>query len=175
MIATIISRLFDPFLMLGVVFILMLWDSPVFIPAFFTVVILPFLLFVLAWKTKCISNWDVSDRKERPKILWTLVGIEMVCATIFQLSSIIPILATLVGFSLISHFWKISGHAMATALTSGLIVVQYGWSWWPVVFTVPLVGWARIATKNHTILQVVAGAVLSWSIIFFYETWQSIF
>ncbi len=174
MIATLISRIFDPFLMFSVVFVILFWGSAVFISALLSMVILPFVLFIIAWKTKFVSNWDVSNRQERPKILWTLVGIEIVFTFVFHLWSFIPILAAFVGFALISHFWKISGHVMSASLAVGMIIARFGWDWWPVLFIVPLLSWARVVTKNHTIGQVIAGAIYSWVIILLYEIWKSI-
>lgn len=163
--ATIISRVFDPFLMLAVVFIALLSSTPVFLPAFFFMVILPFLLFLVAWKTGRVSNWDVSNRGERPKILWSLIVIELISIIVFQLWSVIPILIAIIGFTVITHYWKISGHAMAAALATGTVISAYGWSWWPVLLVVPVVAWARVVRRDHTILQVIAGAIYSWALL----------
>lgn len=164
-IATIISRVFDPFIMLAVVFGAVLWQTPSFIPAGICMVLIPFVLFVIAVKTKYISNWDISDRKERPKILWPLVIIELVCVGIFQLFSFLPVVAMLIGFVVITHFWKISGHAMCAALASGILVKTFGISLWPVLLIVPLVCWARVIRRDHTLLQVIAGTVYTWGLL----------
>ncbi len=154
--------MFDPFIMLAVVFGAVLWQTPSFIPAGICMVLVPFVLFVVAVKTKYISNWDVSDRKERPKILWPLVIIELVCVGIFQLYSFLPIVAILTGFVVITHFWKISGHAMCAALASGILVKTFGISLWPVLLIVPLVCWARVVRRDHTLLQVFAGSAYAF-------------
>ena len=166
-IATVISRIFDPFVMLAVVFVVLVSQTPVFVSAFVSMVILPFVLFLIAWKTKFVTSWDMSDRRERPKILWFLVAIEIICVFVFQLPSIIPILVAIIGFAIITQFWKISGHAMGAALATGIIIVTYGWCWWPVLLIVPLVGWARVVRGDHTIAQVIAGAAYSWIITSF--------
>ena len=165
MIATIVSRIFDPFVSLTAVFIILMYGSPKFIPAFLGMVILPLVLFTLAWKTKYISNWDVSDRKERPKILWAIVVIEAASVIIFHVWSLTPIICAIIGFSIITHFWKMSGHAMGAAYATGLIIKLFGWGWWPILLIVPLVGWARVVTKNHTVTQVIAGAFYSWGLV----------
>lgn len=167
-IATIISRIFDPFIVLAVMFAILLSHSTVFIPAFLSMVIFPLLLFVIALKLKFVSDWDITDRRERPKILWSLVAIETVCLLVFHLWAMVPILIAIIGFALITHFWKISGHAMAAALATGTVVVTYGWAWWPVLLIVPIVGWSRVIRKNHTPLQVTAGALYAWMFIYFF-------
>ena len=163
--AIFVSRIFDPFVSLTAVFIILMYGSPKFIPAFLGMVILPLVLFTLAWKTKYISNWDVSDRKERPKILWAIVVIEAASVIIFHVWSLTPIICAIIGFSIITHFWKMSGHAMGAAYATGLIIKLFGWGWWPILLIVPLVGWARVVTKNHTVTQVIAGAFYSWGLV----------
>lgn len=169
-IATVISRVFDPFISLGVLFTLLFYATPIFIPAFVLMILLPLFLFFVAWKTKAVSNWDVSDRRQRPKILWSLVGIEILCSILLGTTITVPVLVALAGFALITQFWKISGHAMAVGLTTGFIIVQYGWSWWPILLIVPLVGWARVARGDHTIWQVTLGALYSWVLVYIFSS-----
>ena len=166
--ATIISRVFDPFIMLAVVCVVLLSRTAVFIPAFITMVLVPLLLFVIAVKTKFVSNWDVSARQERPKLFWPLIAIEVISIVVFQLWFLIPMIVAFAGFALITHYWKISGHAFASALATGILVSRFGWHWWPVFLIVPLVSWSRVMRKNHTIPQVIVGAVYAWLIVFFF-------
>lgn len=164
-IATIVSRIIDPFVLLGITLGVLLYRTPVFLPAFLCMAVLPFVLFIIAVKTKFITNWDVSNRDERPKMLWPLVVIELISICVFQLFFLIPILIGIIGFAVVTHFWKISGHAMAAGLGSGIVVAKFGFVWWPLLFIVPLVGWSRVVRKDHTVAQVIAGAVYSWSLI----------
>jgi len=165
-IATAISRIFDPFIMLAVLCIVLLSHTAVFLPAFISMVVVPFALFFIAWKTKFVSNWDVSNRQERPKLFWPLTAIEIISIVVFHLWFLIPMIVAFAGFSFITHFWKISGHAMAAALATGTVVVTYGWRWWPVLLIVPLVGWSRVIRKNHTVLQIIAGAIYAWIFVY---------
>ena len=168
MFATLISRLFDPFIMLAVVCIVLLSHTTVFIPAFISMVIVPLALFFIAWKTKFVSNWDVSNRQERPKLFWPLIAIETISIVVFQLWFLIPMIVAFAGFALITHFWKISGHTFASALATGVLVSRFGWQWWPALFIVPLVVWSRVVRKNHTITQVIVGALYAWLLVFFF-------
>ena len=56
--------------------------------------------------------------------------------------------------------WKISGHSMGIASFAILVWSIYGSVAFPVLFTIPLVAWARLRLKRHTLLQTVAGAVM---------------
>ena len=166
--AHLVSRLFDPFIMLAVVCIVLLSHTTVFIPAFISMVIVPLALFFIAWKTKFVSNWDVSNRQERPKLFWPLIAIETISIVVFQLWFLIPMIVAFAGFALITHFWKISGHTFASALATGILVSRFGWQWWPALLIVPLVAWSRVVRKNHTITQVIVGALYAWLLVFFF-------
>lgn len=167
-IATVISRIFDPFIMFAVVFIVLLSHTQIFFPAFISMVVVPLVLYVIAVQTKFVSDWDLRDRRERPKIIWPLVGIETACLIVFHLWFLIPVLVSIIGFAVITHVWKISGHAMAAGFATGVCVITYGWVWWPVLLIVPLVGWSRVVRKNHTLPQVIAGALFAWFVVFIF-------
>jgi len=170
-VATVISRVFDPFAMLGILFIILFVGTSIFLQAFLLMVVLPLVLFIIAWKTKFVSNWDVSDRRQRPKILWTLVLLEIAASVVLHTAGTIPIIVALIGFAVITHFWKMSGHAMGTALATGYIVAKFGFVWWPVLLVVPAVAWARIVRKDHTVAQVIAGAAYSWLLLVVFYYW----
>jgi membrane-associated phospholipid phosphatase len=170
-IATIFSRIFDPFISLAIVFIVLFYNTDIFVPAFMLMIALPFVLFLIAWKTKFVSNWDVSDRRQRPKLLWTLIGIELIGSLLLRTTAVVPVLVILIGFTLITQFWKISGHAVSAALMTGVVIARAGVTWWPILLIVPLVGWARVIRKDHTVLQVIAGALYSWISLIVLDNW----
>lgn len=171
MLATLISRIFDPFIMLAVVCILLFWSSPNLISALALTIGLPFLLFVAAWRFRIISNWDVTDRKERPKLLWSMLLLEVLASVLLGTSVLIPFIALFIGFAIITHFWKISGHMMAVALAAGMIIQRFGWGAWPVIICVPIVLWARVAGKYHTVAQAIAGTIYPWIFLLIFDYW----
>ena len=69
----------------------------------------------------------------------------------FLFQTFLTVLISFAGFSLITFFWKISGHAFINALVTGYIIQWFGWSWWPVLLIVPLVSWSRVVRKDHTL------------------------
>lgn len=80
----------------------------------------------------------------------------------------------LFGFLLISLLFKISGHAGSITLATGLLMSWYGFAWWPILLLIPLVGWSRVVTKNHTVAQVVIGIAYSFILLIAYEIWRII-
>jgi hypothetical protein len=175
--ATVISRIFDPFIMflllLALTFIRGGVTSAVtWIIAFVLLVGVPVVLIFFALHKKIVSNWDISERRQRPKVLGVLVALETVNLLILRamvsfevIGTLLFLLLVLAGFTIITLRWKISGHTLASALTTGIIIHWYGWGWWPVLLIVPLVGWARVVRKDHTVAQVIAGTVYPWILI----------
>ncbi len=74
-------------------------------------------------------------------------------------------LASIIIFMIINLFWKISLH---TAFMSGavavLIIIYGAAAAWTVILLLP-VAWARIALKQHSMVQVAAGAALAAAIV----------
>jgi len=62
---------------------------------------------------------------------------------------------------LISLRWKISVHASGIAGPSTALVYLLGTMAAPLLLLIPLVGWARLKLKAHTIAQVAIGALLT--------------
>lgn len=182
-IATIISRIFDPFIVFTILLVLTFIRggvpsvSTLVITVFLTILV-PVALIMWGIKMKMVKNWDMSERKERPKVLGILIVIY--CVDLLLLHGLLGAVtfrmfifffAVLTGFTIITLKWKISGHTMSNAFVTGMIVTLYGPSWWPILFVVPAVAWARVVRRDHTILQVVAGAVYSWGLLLLFNNW----
>ena len=70
------------------------------------------------------------------------------------------------GFYLITLFWKISGHSGVATLGAFFVIQLFGLAWWPVFLAIPLVSWARVVRRDHTVGQVIAG--VGYSIVFLF-------
>jgi hypothetical protein len=91
--------------------------------------------------------------------LWRL-GAPVLLVAIFAAG-----LASIVVFSVVNLFWKISLHtAFMTGAASVLIIVYGAAAAWTVLL-IPLVTWARITLKQHTPLQAGLGAILAAGIV----------
>jgi membrane-associated phospholipid phosphatase len=176
----VFSRLFDPFLVLVVLLIFVLRKSSlsdyqqiwIFIILFTTSILLPVGLLFLAIKNKIVQDWDLRKREERPKLLVTLLIINILNTFLVKylgdqliFNLYIFILAYSVGFLIITLFWKISGHLGVSAIVIFLIIHWYGSNYYPLLVIIPLVAWARIKGKFHTFAQVIGGVVYSFLIL----------
>jgi hypothetical protein len=180
--ATIISRILDPFILFTLVASIAVEKSGLTGFAFgrFLVILLAWMIFVpviiliIAIKLRKVDSWDVGNLKERRPVLGLLllhqffnIWLVHVYGTPMLFSLMILFFMWLFGFFGISLFWKISGHAGVCALATGMILYWFGFSFWPVLFLVPLVSWARVERRNHTVAQVIAGALYSWVLLGF--------
>lgn len=183
LVATVISRLFEPFVMFSVATLVAAFHSglattamPWFLTMLIVMIGLPIALLTWAIRTKKVDNWDVSKREQRigPMIiLLILTSAYMLAVSWFGNSQLTRLFVLyfvwLVGFFLVTTKWKISGHTSANALATGLLIAWFGWTWWPLLLIVPAVGWARVVRKDHTLAQVFAGAGYSWVLVFLYS------
>ena len=176
-VATVISRVFDPFIMLGIFLALTFVRGGVgglyvWISAFILMIAAPALCIFWAIKRHIVDNWDISKRSQRPLVLVVLLIIESISVAVLAefvsawvTYMLLLVLGVLLGFAIVTLRWKMSGHALASALTTGVIVAWYGVSWWPVLLVVPIVAWARVVRRDHTIGQVIVGALYSWVVV----------
>lgn len=174
-IATTISHIFDPMVSMTFAFILIslrvgltMWQAFLWL----TIVMVPPTVLRLWAKKMHGLDWDITERSRRFVPLAALLGlivIDIFLLRFFGPAELLPLLRLFlvwaIGFFLMTLVTKISGHAAGNALTSGLVIVWYGWGWWPLLLTVPLVGWARVVRRDHTVSQVILGALYSWTLV----------
>lgn len=129
----------------------------------------PMLFVFYLYATGKISDLDMSIRAEREKVfvafviffalgtidLWIIGAPRILTATMaaFTASSLIV--------QWITHYWKISTHALGITAPLVALTVLYGTRPLPFLILIPIVGWARVYLKAHTILQVIAGTALA--------------
>lgn len=132
-------------------------------------VVPPTIFFTIRLRQGAYSDEDVSDRHQRNELY--LVGmLNLVVGTLLValFGAPLPLIAMLASAALINalcwlinRFWKISIHSasIGSAATLAAIYSQpLGLFLWACAATL---GWARVRTRNHTPMQVVAGASLA--------------
>jgi membrane-associated phospholipid phosphatase len=125
----------------------------------------PTIFYTIRLRQGAYADEDVSVREQRNELyLFGLIWAVIVTVLLFYFGAPQPFLGLLVCallFALINGginlFWKISGHATAIAATATLALLYsppLGAVLWACA---ALVGWARVRTRNHTPMQVLAG------------------
>lgn len=144
-------------------------------------IIFPGLGYLGFMKEHGFKDWDISKREKRmPVFLMMLLSQTMGLTTmiVFELWSLVWVMT---GFwvvtfllTVISLKWKISVHLAVNSLLASLIFfysdTHYGWLY----LGVGVIGWARIKSRDHTLAQVVAGAILPVIIIGLLTFWGRI-
>ena len=175
--AKALSTIFNPFICASALFIIVshafsattkeFWILSAVSVTLFTVA--PLLCLLYLYVTGRISDFDMSDRFEREKIFLVIVVIDLLAAVGLTLGGApVQIVAIAWGYwgvalgtMLITRYWKISTHAFGIAGPFACMFVLFKLQPLPYVALVPLVCWARVYLRAHTVAQVVAGVVLA--------------
>jgi membrane-associated phospholipid phosphatase len=133
----------------------------------------PTIFYTIRLRQGVYADEDVSIREQRNELyLFGLIWALIATALLSYIGAPQPFLALLICallFALINGginlFWKISGHATAIAATATIALLYsqpLGAALWACA---ALLGWARVRTRNHTPMQVLAGFCSAVSVI----------
>lgn len=131
--------------------------------------LLPLLYGAFVYKTKRISNADITERKERiiPFFVVTLIyGAYLLATMFFDAPDIFKILAVYyftpaLILSMVTVFWKVSVHTAGVTQLVALLMIIFGSQALILAPLIVLTGWLRIHMKSHTIWQVLGGIVVA--------------
>ena len=175
--AKALSTIFNPFICASALFVIVshafststkeFWVLSVMSIGLFTIA--PLVSLLVLYVTGRISDFDMSDRFEREKIFLVIVAIDLLAAIWLTLihapTQIIAIAwgywGTALGTMMITRYWKISTHAFGITGPFAVMFALFKLQPLPYVELVPLVCWARVYLRAHTISQVLAGAALA--------------
>lgn len=133
------------------------------------VTVLPVLCIGMLFRCARVSDWHLNSKEERLLPLCLTLGSMIIGTGILYYIEAehqivwagIAYIANSVVFSAITPMWKISFHSSVTTGCITVLVVlvnaQFGW----LFLLIPLIAWARVYRKRHTLLQTVVGAVLA--------------
>ena len=131
-------------------------------------VVIPILVILWELRRGGISDWDISDRRQRlrPSIISAaLAGALVPLGAIIAFSGPVELLAiyatglVLVVLSLaITSVWKISQHALSIGAATTTLCAFLGALAAPFLLLIPLSAWARVRLGAHSPRQVLAGS-----------------
>lgn len=173
--STIVSRVFEPALVLPFLITVAAVHAGLagdelrsFYLFFFVAILLPIVGFRLWLAKKQGIVWDIPRRRDRILPFTALAcygALGYVFVRFWQNAFLTHLFAVLllwfVGLLLTTLRIKISGHVATSSLASLLLVRWFGLSLAPTLLLVPLVAWARVTGKNHTLVEVILGAGFS--------------
>lgn len=175
--ARILSTIFNPFLTALALFVILahagakdtldFWRL-LFLSTFF-LSLGPMLYVFWLYATDRISDLDMSVRAEREMVFSAFVifdflgaaALWIVHAPRLMIAAMLGYLVSTLIVQYITRYWKISTHAIGITAPLAALTIIYGRQPLPFMVLIPMVCWARVYLKAHTILQVVAGFVLA--------------
>jgi hypothetical protein len=129
-------------------------------------IVIPYIYIYSLYKKKKISDIHIPKKEDRIKPLIVSFVSDVICfmilyvlkaPTFLKSMFLVGIVSTAI-FAIITYFWKISIHT--SWITFGVItfVILFGEWMLLLILLIPVIGWARVRTKKHTVIQVVLGA-----------------
>ncbi|MEN8614137.1 phosphatidic acid phosphatase [Dehalogenimonas sp. THU2] len=95
----------------------------------------------------------------------TMLVLNWLNAPVEIVATLVTGIVTVVTFAAVNLWWKISVHTSTVSALAVILLVLYGWWAVPSLVLVPMMGWSRIVLAQHTLGQVVAGALVSAIIV----------
>ncbi|MFY9719553.1 MAG: hypothetical protein WAK16_07900 [Candidatus Cybelea sp.] len=175
--ARIISTIFNPFLTALALFVILaqigatdtldFWRL-LFVSTFFTS-LGPMLYVFWLYATDKISDLEMSVRSEREMVFSAFVVFDslgagalwLAHAPRLMIAAMLGYLVSTLTVQYITRYWKISTHALGITAPLAALTLIYGRQPLPFMVLIPMVCWARVYLKAHTVLQVLAGVALA--------------
>lgn len=172
--AYLISRVFDPVLLIPITLVFAAWGAWTNGERFKFLTLLVFLdgvlpgfVFIHYLKNGKISGWDVRDRKERVGLFAFVVLCHFLGVVGAFLLGRFPLANYLLIFWILSViyfavtlFWKISVHMGVLSALATFMVLSYGKEFVWMFAALLLVAWARVQGQYHRLSQVIAGGMV---------------
>jgi hypothetical protein len=142
---------------------------------FIFLIFLPLILFIVALKTKIISDFDITKKKERrvPMLIFVfLLIINLMFVRFFGIQIVffffLILFFLIIVNSLITVFWKISSHMAINTITIVLINHFFGGHFVYLFLILPIIFWARFFLKRHTTAQLLGGFLVNFVLLTFF-------
>lgn len=184
-IARLISTILNPIIVCLIALFVVLFNSgltniQIIWSIIFSLIILfglPLVLLKIAINQKKLSDFDITKRQERIIPLFILLILLVIDYFVLKLLTgnivskyILLMIIHTFGFTLITFWWKISAHSSLNTLSAVIIISVLGIkNWWLVLLIIPVVSWARIIKKDHTVAQVIAGIIYAFFVTLFFS------
>lgn len=128
---------------------------------------LPYVVLVLGVHTGRLGDRHLSRREERP-LMMAMGLVSVTCGLLVmrwlkapqEVYALVAAMVAGVAVALsISLLWKISIHAACVAGSVAVLTLVLGFRALPLAGTVVAVAWARVQLRDHTVAQVIVGAL----------------
>jgi membrane-associated phospholipid phosphatase len=128
----------------------------------------PYGLVLIGVRRGLLTDHHISRREQRPRIMAIALASVAVGLLVLRwldapralFALVVAMVAGLAVALAITSFWKISIHAASAAGTVACLAILVSPWWLLLAPLVVLTGWARVEIRDHTPVQVSAGAIV---------------
>ena len=132
--------------------------------------LIPSLYIHILFRNKVINDLHIPDKEDRikPLIITVISNITgffilyILKAPLFLKAMSLTTIILIVILGIITYFWKVSMHAAWITFMVVTFNVLFGRLMLLLLPLIPVVGWARIRIKRHTVNQVISGSIISF-------------
>ena len=137
--------------------------------------IIPYLYIHILLRKKVIRDLHISNKEDRIKpliitIISNIIGFSILYilkAPLFLEAMFLIVIISTIIFGIITYFWKVSAHTAWITFTVITFNILFGKWMLFLLPLIPMVGWARVKIKRHTVKQVISGSIISFITTFF--------
>lgn len=135
---------------------------------FLVAVVIPFVDLLWLLQRGRVSDMHLAERQDRRRPFLVTIACTTVALALLVWLGAPPVFVALVTAGLlqavllflITLVWQVSVHTAAVAALATLSVLIAGQQAFGMTLLVPVVGWARLRLRRHTLAQVIAGAIV---------------
>jgi len=128
---------------------------------------IPLAYLVIGLRYGWVSDMEMTQRSERPRFILISLSSDVLALLVLlflhgpHLLSVIVLTYFCLAITMltISRFWKISLHMAGVGGFSTALLYVFGIPMLWVFLSLPLVAWARLHRRKHTLAQLVTGAI----------------
>ena len=138
--------------------------------------VVPYLYICFLYKKKEINDMHISEKENRIKpmvvscisyIIWFIILYVLEAPKILKSIFAVIIVSTII-LTIITYFWKICLHASVITFIVITFNILFESKWMLLMVPlIPVIGWARVRIKKHTVNQVILGFGISTVTAFF--------
>ncbi|WP_332261483.1 hypothetical protein [Micromonospora chokoriensis] len=129
--------------------------------------VIPYAVIWVGVRRGRLTDHHIGVREQRrwPLVYGLLSVVVGLSALIFAgaprplIAMVVVMFAVLLIVTAINQVWKLSAHAAVAGGSMSVLIIVFGPALIPSLAIVALVGWSRVRLGDHTIGQVVAGAL----------------
>ncbi|MGM0351847.1 hypothetical protein [Streptomyces sp. ECR3] len=129
---------------------------------------IPFTVILVGVRAGWWTDKHVKVRSQRPAVflataLSVLVAIVLLVLCdapreVFAL--VVAMLFGLLSVMLVNHWWKVSVHTAVASGVATILALSYGAQLLLLYAAVAVIGWSRVALRDHTMAQTIVGAAV---------------